>query len=513
MIVPLWNPGYFPDISEAEKTQRDFYKELKINLNKGIYVDVKNNTSYIYYYIDSTRELFAKNKDIKTCHKKLTGIFDNYKEDYPSVASYAYIQLSAIYFVIGNDEKCWEYHCESIKINSYSDDAGSKGSVSEYLNCVVKRKNQKMTYEEFTFIFGKRFKSYLTEFGYQNWDSIQPFLLNNLINIQKETNRNFIWYVIEKEEIVVKSHQRTVKNNRYNVKIEREVKVGINDLRPTILNKYLKNLIKKSENDYRFQNGFPKVGEGWISETVLYYHIKHIFKNTKVVNHFRDKNILGKQHLDIYMPELKIGIEYQGAQHSRAINFFGGEEAFQNSLIRDQIKKEKCDSAEIYLIYVEPNYLLDDIIFEIESYLKTIDFKYVIEESLIFEVISIKDELIARKKIPQNIRPIKTEAKIVSDKQLNRAKRSYEYSKTLLEELDNQSEEDKYFMVRGFVYEGLRYFKLINIVHNDFIDKINTHVIRDNHTAEEYEIILNKIQLIKSMAHAPSDILEVDNSK
>ena len=272
-------------------------------------------------------------------------------------------------------------------------------------------------------------------------------------------------------------------------------------------------MIKKSENDYRFQNGFPKVGEGWISETVLYYQIKHIFKNTKVVNHFRDKNILGKQHLDIYMPELKIGIEYQGAQHSRAINFFGGEEAFQNSLIRDQIKKEKCDSAEIYLIYVEPNYLLDDIIFEIESYLKTIDFKYVIEESLIFEVTSIKDELIARKKIPQNIRPIKTEAKIVSDKQLNRAKRSYEYSKTLLEELDNQSEEDKYFMVRGFVYEGLRYFKLINIVHNDFIDKINTHVIRDNHTAEEYEIILNKIQLIKSMAHAPSDILEVDNSK
>ena len=92
MIVPLWNPGYFPDISEAEKTQRDFYKELKINLNKGIYVDVKNNTSYIYYYIDSTRELFAKNKDIKTCHKKVTGICDNYKEDYPAVASYAYIQ-------------------------------------------------------------------------------------------------------------------------------------------------------------------------------------------------------------------------------------------------------------------------------------------------------------------------------------------------------------------------------------------------------------------------------------
>ena len=60
MIVPLWNPGYFPDISEAEKTQRDFYKELKINLNKGIYVDVKNNTSYIYYYIEYYIDRYKK---------------------------------------------------------------------------------------------------------------------------------------------------------------------------------------------------------------------------------------------------------------------------------------------------------------------------------------------------------------------------------------------------------------------------------------------------------------------
>lgn len=504
MKVPLWNPGYFPDISEAGRPQRDFYRELKVHLNKGLYVDVHNNTSYLYYYIDSTSSLFVKNRDIKTCHKKLTSIFENYKEDYPSLAGYAYHKLSSIYFVLGDEEKSWEYHCQSVKISNYSDDKSSKSSVSNYLNCVVKRKSQKMTYEEFEFVFGKNFKTYLTQFGYHNWDNIKPFLITNLVSIQKETNRNFIWHIIEKEKITIEPAQLTLKNDQYNLRIDRNAKVGINDIRPPILNKYLKKLIRNSENDYRVQNKFPKIGEGWISEAVLYYQIKHIFKNIKVVNHYRDSKILGKQHLDIYLPDFQIGIEYQGEQHSKAVDFFGGEEAFQKSVIRDQIKKEKCDAAGIHLIYVEPNYFLDDVVFNIENHLTRINFKYSIDSKLIIEADNIKDDLVSRNKIPKNINTITAEKKILSDKELNTVRRSYEYSKALLQELDALTEEERYFRVRAFVYTGLKYFNLISAVHEDFISVIDTPMIRDSHDNEEYKVILNKIQSIKSMDNSPS---------
>lgn len=60
---------------------------------------------------------------------------------------------------------------------------------------------------------------------------------------------------------------------------------------------------------------------------------------------------LGRQSLDIYIPSLKIGIEYQGRQHYEAIDFFGGEEAFQYRLKLDSIKVEKCIANGVELIH------------------------------------------------------------------------------------------------------------------------------------------------------------------
>ena len=64
------------------------------------------------------------------------------------------------------------------------------------------------------------------------------------------------------------------------------------------------------ENEIRKLLGFNEIGEGWISETKLFYFIKERFKNFRVIQHGKPK-WLGKQHLDIYIPELNIGIEYQ----------------------------------------------------------------------------------------------------------------------------------------------------------------------------------------------------------
>ena len=59
---------------------------------------------------------------------------------------------------------------------------------------------------------------------------------------------------------------------------------------------------------------------------------------------------LGKQSLDIFIPSLSLGIEYQGQQHYEAIEFFGGKEAFEKTLERDKKKKRLCKKNSVRLI-------------------------------------------------------------------------------------------------------------------------------------------------------------------
>jgi len=118
------------------------------------------------------------------------------------------------------------------------------------------------------------------------------------------------------------------------------------------------------QNEFRLSRGLPKIGEGWIGETNLYYQIKEKFSNYNIVQHGRP-SWLGKQHLDIWIPELKIGIEYHGAQHDRPVDFFGGQEAYEKNVERDNRKKALCIENGVQLIEVREGYNLDDLIQQI----------------------------------------------------------------------------------------------------------------------------------------------------
>lgn len=123
---------------------------------------------------------------------------------------------------------------------------------------------------------------------------------------------------------------------------------------------------RKVENDLREEMNLPKIGEGWISETHLFYILKDEFTEEIVLHHASPK-WLGRQHLDIYFPELNIGIEYQGAQHYEPIEFFGGQVAFEKTVERDKRKKQLCEKHKCHLIYVDKGYELKEIIAEIEK--------------------------------------------------------------------------------------------------------------------------------------------------
>lgn len=62
-------------------------------------------------------------------------------------------------------------------------------------------------------------------------------------------------------------------------------------------------------------------------------------------------NWLEKQSLDFYLPKYNIGIECQGIQHFKPIDFFGGEKCLIENKNRDERKYKLCKENNIKLLY------------------------------------------------------------------------------------------------------------------------------------------------------------------
>ena len=65
--------------------------------------------------------------------------------------------------------------------------------------------------------------------------------------------------------------------------------------------------------------------------------------------------------------ELNVGFEYQGIQHQKPIEFFGGEEGFKKRKELDSKKKQLCDKNNCKLIYVFPEDTEEEVNSKIES--------------------------------------------------------------------------------------------------------------------------------------------------
>jgi len=112
----------------------------------------------------------------------------------------------------------------------------------------------------------------------------------------------------------------------------------------------------KVEDIARTEFGFKKVGEGWVSETLLYNIITHLYPNHSIIRHHHP-GWLDRLELDIYLPELNLAFEYQGQQHFHAIKAWGGEKALNDLQERDRKKANLCSRNGITLIpidYTEP---------------------------------------------------------------------------------------------------------------------------------------------------------------
>lgn len=79
------------------------------------------------------------------------------------------------------------------------------------------------------------------------------------------------------------------------------------------------------------------------------------YLESKGITFIQQKTFAGCAHkgllkFDFYLPDHNIAIEFQGRQHFEEVSCFGGEEGFQETLLRDQIKEDYCKTNFIELI-------------------------------------------------------------------------------------------------------------------------------------------------------------------
>jgi hypothetical protein len=108
--------------------------------------------------------------------------------------------------------------------------------------------------------------------------------------------------------------------------------------------------------DIKMKLGISK----WKNEALLYSIVKSLFIGCMVEREY-SPSWLGRQRLDIFLPEKKLAIEYQGEQHFTPVGIFGGEIAFEKGRDRDYQKLEKCRNNNIDLVYFNYNEPLTDV--------------------------------------------------------------------------------------------------------------------------------------------------------
>lgn len=103
------------------------------------------------------------------------------------------------------------------------------------------------------------------------------------------------------------------------------------------------------ESITREEFGFRRVGEGWVSETLLYNIVSRLVYPEPAIRHFRPEWLDGLE-LDIYLPGRKVGIEYQGQQHFHPVEAWGGSAGLAGVKMRDKRKVKLCKQNGVHLI-------------------------------------------------------------------------------------------------------------------------------------------------------------------
>jgi len=106
------------------------------------------------------------------------------------------------------------------------------------------------------------------------------------------------------------------------------------------------------DNHIRKKYGCPKCNESKGEKEIrnILEKSKIIFESQKRFKECKNINVLP---FDFYLPKENICIEFDGKQHFRSVDIWGGKKEFKNIQKRDRIKNEYCKNNNIRLLRIK----------------------------------------------------------------------------------------------------------------------------------------------------------------
>ncbi len=356
--IPRWQKQYVYNSSDIYKESNEvikFYTLFKSSFLSQKSIDIEDNYGYVFTLLYDLINTYKTQSDI------LLKYIYQLESNYPIIKPYV---TDTILHYIDND--------------SLLHVAKERGATSDW-RFLEDRLNSSIMHDADIAISYTQ-TSVLTSFGKSNLDEIKPFLITRIKHVEKQYNSTFfnIFYSKNKPYKAIRGrfhpeyyidfyqnkdtylHYKNIDIEQINQGYIYPQKRRYNVADHAVI-EYVSHLLRLSEDDYRVSIGLPKIGEGWISETDLYKKICQHYSDYEVIHHGRPK-WLGRQHLDIYIPKLNLGIEYQGLQHYTPVNYFGGKEGFLKTQERDKRKNDLCKKNNCKLIYVDERMSFDELI-------------------------------------------------------------------------------------------------------------------------------------------------------
>lgn len=134
----------------------------------------------------------------------------------------------------------------------------------------------------------------------------------------------------------------------------------------------LKNNYRSLENHIRQEKGFNEVGSYIIEKHLLHLIMKEFPKYTIIGQH--SPEWLNGQRFDIFIKELNVAIEYNGIQHFKSIDFFGGDEGLAKTQFLDNQKRERSLKNGVKIFNIDYNQDFNDSFSKLIILLKNLQY-------------------------------------------------------------------------------------------------------------------------------------------
>lgn len=217
----------------------------------------------------------------------------------------------------------------------------------------------------------KTFKEQLEDLHPNQYEVLDPYVNNHTKIRVKHLVCGHVWSVMPKNLLHRSGCPYCANNIKSNTaQFIKKVKSKYGD-QYTILDKYKTNKIKlrvrcnncghvwKIKPDNLLNGcGCPQCasskGEKYVLKALTKLNIKEVSQKT-----FKDlKNPKTNYALrfDFYIPDYNMCIEYDGKQHYKPINYFGGIDGYKSRKYRDQLKNQYCKEHNIKLLRIPYTY-------------------------------------------------------------------------------------------------------------------------------------------------------------